>query len=264
MLKRVNGWYGWRPDVPDYRDLRFKLPSHAPVALPPVVDLRFVSGDPNEESLFPPCYDQLDLGSCTANAIAAALEFNMRKQGEKRACTPSRLFIYYNEREAEGTIGEDAGAMIRTGIKSVNQLGAPSEKLWPYKVSKFTRKPAKRAYKQAMARQALRYERLNPVLPELKACLASGFPFVFGFAVYDYFEGKEIEKDGILFLPNDGEDSVGGHAVLCVGYDDRIHRFLIRNSWGSDWGDNGYFTMPYEYLTNRDLSDDFWVVKAVE
>src|SRR5438105_663512 len=141
--------YGWRPDLPDMRDYLFGI---APLrALPQTVSLR---------KKMPPVYDQGQLGSCTANSIAAILQFNELKQQERDAATPSRLFIYYNERAMEGTTREDSGAEIRDGIKSVAQLGAPAEKLWPYDIEKFARRPPATAYKEAKKHQALRYVRV--------------------------------------------------------------------------------------------------------
>jgi len=255
MSKRA--WYGWRPDTPDIRDHKVKAPQPSITsALLDLVDLR-----PG----FPACYDQGDLGSCTANAIAACLEFDMRKQGEKRTATPSRLFIYYNERVMEGTISEDSGAEIRDGIKSVNELGAPSENVWPYVINKFASKPTKRAYKMALARQSLRYERLdNTRIDNLRACLTGGYPFSFGFTVYDYFESDQIAKDGLLRMPSPTEGTQGGHAVVGIGYNHESRMVLVRNSWAMDWGLEGYFWMPYDYITSRDLADDFWVIQQVE
>jgi len=254
MPKRVNGWYGWRPDKPDFRDLRqVERPSTVP--LPEVVDLR---------PQFGPCYDQGNLGSCTANAIAAVLEFDQCKQKLKSCFTPSRLFIYYNERVMEGTIGEDAGAEIRDGIKSVNQLGAPPEADWKYIESKFARKPVKKAYTNGKKHPALRYKRVNQTLASIRGCLASGLPFVFGFTVYDAFESDEVAKTGVLNLPTKGEKAVGGHAVVCAGYNMVSERVIVRNSWADDWGQNGYFTMPFAYILNNNLADDMWVVQQVQ
>ena len=248
-------WYGWVPDVPDHRDKMYSAPMQVLKALPPKVDLR-----PN----CPAVYDQGQLGSCTANAISAALEFNQTKQGE-RSFAPSRLFIYYNERVMEHTVNDDAGAMIRDGIKSVSKLGAPPEVPdWPYVISKFKQKPPTKAYKDALKYQAILYQRLTQDLDQLKGCLASGFPFVFGISVYQSFESQAVAKTGKVPMPKSSEENLGGHAILAVGYDDTQKRFIIRNSWGTDWGMKGYFTLPYAYVLDENLADDFWTIKSVE
>jgi C1A family cysteine protease len=255
IAPRLIQWYGWVPDIPDHRDKMYAAPAHVLKALPPSVDLR---------PQCPPVYDQGQLGSCTANAIGGALQFEQMKQGET-SFTPSRLFIYYNERVMEHTVSEDAGAMIRDGIKSVANLGAPPEVPdWPYVISKFKQKPPAKAYKDALKSQAILYQRLNQDLDQLKGCLADGYPFVFGISVYESFESQAVAKTGKVPMPKPDEKNLGGHAIMAVGYDDTQKRFTIRNSWGTDWGMKGYFTLPYEYVTDNNLSDDFWTIKSVE
>jgi C1A family cysteine protease len=245
--------YGWIPDLPDRRDFVYTAPAPVTAALPPKVDL--TAG-------CPAVYDQGDLGSCTAQAIAAAVEFDQKTQ-KLEVFVPSRLFIYYNERALEGTIGEDAGAMIRDGIKAVNTLGAPHERLWPYDIGAFRTRPPKPAYTDGARHTALRYERVPRTLDQMKGCLASGFPFVFGFAVYESFESDAVAATGTAPLPAPHERLLGGHAVLAVGYDDAKKRVVARNSWGTGWGARGYFTLPYAYLLDADLSDDFWTIRLV-
>jgi C1A family cysteine protease len=154
--------------------------------------------------------------------------------------------------------------MIRDGIKSVNKQGACPETLWPYDINKFTEKPTKECYKEGAKHKAASYQRLLPSLNQLKGCLASGFPFVFGFTVYESFESQKVAKTGIVPMPNTREHVLGGHAVMAVGYNDVSQRFIVRNSWGKDWGMKGYFTMPYSYLTDSNLSDDFWTIRVVQ
>lgn len=255
--KQIRKNYGWKPDVPDERDFKFaKLNKiYSTTKLPPSVDLReFCSIVENQESL----------GSCTAQALVSALEYLDSKNGDGYTDL-SRLFVYYNERVMEGTVNEDSGAMIRDGIKSLVKQGVCKEKLWPYNISKFKNKPSCEAYKEALNHQILEYQRLNNKnLNELKTCLADGFPFVFGFAVYESFETEEVARTGVGQLPKPNERSLGGHAVVAVGYDDSTQRFLIRNSWGEGWGVKGYFTLPYNYLINSNLADDFWMIKKGE
>jgi C1A family cysteine protease len=253
MERKIQG-YGWNPDIPDGRDLLFAAPPEVVTQLPPKVDLR---------GQCPGVYDQGQLGSCTANAIGAALEFDQMKQKET-AFTPSRLFIYYNERAIEGTVDSDSGAQIRDGVKSVNQQGAPAETEWQYDITKFRDKPPQQVYDDAKKHAAILYQRVTQTLGQLKGCLAAGFPFVFGFVVYESFEGQQVASTGEAPLPKAGEKQLGGHAVLAVGYDEDQQRFTVRNSWGPGWGMQGYFTLPYPYLLQGTLSSDFWTIHSVE
>jgi C1A family cysteine protease len=247
--------YGWVPDLPDARDHLFAAPPAYLTELPAKTDLR--------EQCPKEVYDQGRLGSCTANAISAAFEFELLKQGATDFM-PSRLFIYYNERAMEGTINSDSGAMIRDGIKSVSKQGVCPETDWAYDVTQFAEKPPKNCYQEAQEHQVTAYQRIPRVLNQMKGCLASGRPFVFGFSVYESFEGDDVAKTGVAQLPATGEQMLGGHAVLAVGYDDSEQRFLVRNSWGDGWGMGGYFTLPYAYFTERSLSSDFWALVSIE
>jgi len=245
--------YGWIPDLPDHRDQLYAAPIPLLAVLPAKADLT---------SRCPPVYDQGQLGSCTANAIAAAIQFDLLKQATP-VFTPSRLFIYYNERVMEGTVASDSGAQIRDGIKSVAKQGDCPEPEWPYAIVKFRTKPTPQCYRDAVCHKAVLYQRLTPVLSQLKGCLASGYPFVFGFTVYESFESATVAKTGHAPLPAASERSLGGHAVLGVGYDDRRQWFIVRNSWGAKWGMKGYFTLPYAYVTDADLTADFWTIRVV-
>jgi C1A family cysteine protease len=246
--------YGWVPDLPDQRDYMYAAPAEFLIALPSQQDLR-----PG----CPPVYDQGQLGSCTGNAIAGAVEFEQIKQKAK-SFVPSRLFIYYNERVIEHSVDSDSGAQIRDGMKVVAKQGAPPETDWPYDISKFADKPPAIAYTDAAKNKVLSYQRVNRVLNQFKGCLASGYPFVLGFTVYDSFESAQVARTGVVPMPGPGEKVAGGHAVLVVGYADQQQRFIVRNSWGSHWGMQGYFSMPYQYLLEENLSDDFWTVRLVE
>ena len=265
--QRIRG-FGWKPDLPDVRDHYFAVLPKTMQKLPPKVDLR---------PKCPPVYDQGQIGSCTANAIAGAVEFERRKAGQKPAFTPSRLFIYYNERAIEGDTGNDAGAAIRNGIKSVNKQGVCTEKLWTYDDTPATtdggpwpagakpaQKPPKACYDAALHYQAIQYQRVMPMLSQMKGCLAEGNPFVFGFTVYaSLYDGNGAPRKAVP-MPTATDKLLGGHAVLAVGYDDAAQQFIVRNSWGPHNQDKGYFYMPYSYLTETNLADDFWVIKLIE
>ena len=150
------------------------------------------------------------------------------------------------------------------GIKSVARLGDCPETEWPYVITKFTTKPSARCYTDALKYRVLSYQRLVPALSQLKGCLASGYPFVFGFTVYESFESASVARTDHASLPRAGERAIGGHAVVGVGYQDAKQWFIIRNSWGSRWGLKGYFTLPYAYLTDENLASDFWTIRVVQ
>jgi C1A family cysteine protease len=254
LAVRTQKRYGWRPDTPDMRD--FLLAVEPVKTLPPTASLR---------NQMPAVYDQGQLGSCTANSVGAILEFNELNQKEADAATPSRLFIYYNERVMEGTVSQDSGAEIRDGIKSVAQLGAPPETLWPYDISKFAKKPPAKAFREASKHEAIRYARVAQTTIALQNVLASGFPISYGFTVYESFESN-VGSDGIVPMPQPQETVLGGHAVVAIGYktiNGQLY-FESRNSWGPSWGDQGHFWMPAAYVTSSSLASDFWVIEQVE
>ncbi len=242
--------YGWLADLPDHRDFLFDQIRPEIAVLPPVVDLR---------PSCPPVENQGQLGSCTANALVGGLEFLELKDGLKLVDL-SRLFIYYDERVIEHTVKSDSAAQIRDGIKTLAKQGVCPEKEWPYNIVKFAVKPTDVCYKDALQHEITSYHRIL-TLDDMRICLAGGFPFVFGFTVYESFESQQVAQTGIVDMPKPGEKVLGGHAVLAVGYDDSQQRFIVRNSWGASWGQNGYFTIPYGYLSDRNLSDDFWTIR---
>jgi len=232
--------------------------------LPPVVNLRKWCSE---------VQDQGQLGSCTANAWAGMLQFNENKYplaGHAPYFNMSRLFIYYNERVLGDTVNEDAGAELRDGVQVIHASGSCAEYDWPYNPSQFAVKPTPACYKVALPNAIHSYYALDGATPamtllNLKTTLASGQPFVLGFNVYESFQSQAVANTGIMPMPNtESEQLLGGHAVMAVGYNDSEKRFLIRNSWGTDWGlkgiNAGYFTMPYAYISDPTQVSDFWTI----
>lgn len=211
-------------------------------------------------------YNQLDLGSCVSNAVASCIEFDQIKQNKSTGTeifVPSRLKIYYDTRVVENTVTQDVGCQPRDAMKVVNRSGACPESMWPYDVSKFADQPPQDAYIEAAKHKVIQYQAVNQDLTDMKACLASGYPFLFGLVVYSAFESDEVAKTGVLNMPGAGEEILGGHCVVACGYDDASQRFIVRNSWGPRFGQKGYFTMPFEYLLRSDLSSDMWTVALI-
>lgn len=255
MLK-IGPGFGWIPDEPDYRDHRYDADPALLRQLPEKIDLR-----PH----CPPVFNQGEkIGSCTANAVCNAFRYNLMRQGDQHRFTPSRLFLHYNARALAGKQRQNRGAQIRDAMKSLSKQGVCRESAWPYVAKHYAKRPPEHAYTQALDHQSVWYQRVPHELLELKACLAEGFPFVFGVTLFEAFDSAQVAKTGTLPMPKRGEKSIGGHAVLVVGYDDRSQRFIVMNSWGPDWGKKGYFTIPYEYVCSQRLASDFWTLRAVE
>lgn len=238
----------WKVDKVDTRDYKYQLSS---ILNPNFVDLR---------SHCSPIENQGSLGSCTGQSIAGAIEL-LNKRGGKHNDV-SRLFIYYYERLILGTVNYDSGAYIRDGIKATNKYGASLESLWPHDIRKFRQEPITEAKNDALNRKVTRYERVNDFNGCIDA-LSNGYPVIMGFRVYDSFMSKNVARTGIMPYPNTKREKLlGGHAVLLVGYDKRKKVFIARNSWGTNWGDKGYFYMPFD-IVKPNMSSDYWIIKSV-
>lgn len=242
--------YGWHRDLPDFRDLRYAAKGG-------------ISIKSNLVPLCPPVEDQGAEGSCTAHALTGALEV-LEKIDGLPVTQMSRQFLYHNElAQAQIIVLLDRGSQIKTGIKCLAKQGCCREELWPYVAGGYRKRPSVDCYADGLRHQITRYQRLD-TLDDMRSCLSEGFPFVFGFSVYESFESADVAKSGVCPMPSKGEKLLGGHAVLAVGHDDAIGRFTVRNSWGPGWGMDGYFTMPYDYLGNKNLAADFWTIKRGE
>jgi C1A family cysteine protease len=237
--------YGHIKDAIDFRDLKHP---NKPLftKLPAAIDLR---------SKCSPVVDQGQLGSCTANAIASGLREYLELSATGKSESLSRLFLYYYERVLEGTVNYDAGAQIRDGMKVLQKQGVCPESEAPYNIVEFKKTPSVTAQVDAAKHRISEYHRVT-CLSALKTALAQGKPVVVGFYVFESFEGDVAARTGVIPMPKRGERRLGGHAVLAVGYSDPHGWVIIRNSWGTGWGDQGYCYMPYPVF--RKLVNDMW------
>ena len=236
--------------------LDWQYRAHASIVrrLPAVVDLR---------RHCPPVYDQLHLNSCSANAIAAALRYDELREGRPDVPSPSRLFIYYNERVLAGVVGTDSPVPLRDGYRTVVKAGACPEAMWPYAPRRFRRPPTPACFRAARRYRALAYYRIRRSLVQLRACLAERYPFVMAIAVHASMMGRAVRRTGMVPMPTRRDPLRGGHAVLVVGYDHSRRLLIFRNSWGRAWGDGGYGYLPYAFVASSDLSWDFWTMRRV-
>jgi C1A family cysteine protease len=252
--------YGWRRQIPDFRDRKFGLSKYfkAELAPPDVADLR---------PKMPAIYDQGQSGTCTGNGIARCIQFLMP------AFMPSRLFIYYNEEMLEGDPYEDNGGQIRDGIKAVAQLGVCSEAEWSFDLDiHLCVKPSRQCYIDAKKDIITEYLSLNSP-DEVKQAIASGFPVVFGMSVYDSFESNAAIETGIIPMPGPGESIIGGHCMVISGYDLTgkaltskgkpvgFPCYFVDNSWGVSVDDAGRCYLPIEMIDNPDIASDFWIIQ---
>jgi len=294
--------FGWIPDYPDFRDytedtgtvreillptglplgrdlagrggaraVSMKKTSAKPFARPVSLDLR---------EWCSPVEDQRNLGACTAHAGAGVIEYYERKSFG-RHIDASRLFLYKVTRNLMKMKG-DTGAYLRTTIGGMVLFGVPPEEYWPYTDDgeKFDKEPPAFCYAFAQNYKTIQYYRHDPpgllpttILSRVKTHLAAGHPSMFGFTVYSSIE--MADDRGAIPFPARSERILGGHAVVAVGYDDRIKianrssgdettgALLIRNSWGTGWGEHGYGWLPYEYIL-KGLAEDFWSILKKE
>ncbi|MDQ3230802.1 MAG: C1 family peptidase [Pseudobdellovibrionaceae bacterium] len=242
---------GWLPDKADERDHIYNAKKSSP-EFPAVVDHR---------NRFFRAWDQGDLGSCTAHAAGAACMYLDVYDRDMPVVVPSRLFVYYATRTLEGTKNSDSGATLRNTIKAIATWGYPPEDQWPYNIKKFSIRPPEEAIAVAARERIKSYERLNRDLDQFREVISQGYPIILGFSVHSSIDGRNVKKTGFIPVPKPGEKRDGGHAVLVVGYDETKEALIIRNSWGEDWGEEGYGYLPYAFIEDPKLSGDFWTIR---
>lgn len=258
--QRIIQGLGWRPDLPDHRDLHYAVAhpdeaaSHRPIRASVL----------NSHRMPKDVYDQGDIGSCTANSSSSAMKFL------HPGFDPSRLALYYESRKLEGTVDQDSGAMLRDVIKVLAAQGVGYESEWPYITAKFKDAPPAFELRDAAKFEIKTYSRLTTGA-DFRNCIVAGFPFVIGFSVYESFEGPDVAASGLVPMPTAADSMVGGHAVLVIGYDDSLQLpgvlhglkvYLVRNSWGPSWGLGGNFYIPAAYLENPGLASDAWTIRV--
>jgi C1A family cysteine protease len=241
--RRIEG-LGWRPSLPDLRD---HVADHSGLKVLPEVDPR-----PD----LPAVYDQGQLGSCTANATGAAIQYDALLDGKDDFGVPSRLDIYYGERVLEGSpVDQDTGAYGRDGFKFAHSIGVIPERDWPYDIRKFAQgPPSDLAHRHKIGA----YKAVSRSVAAFKAVLSNRQTIALGFTVYESFESDEVASTGVMAIPEHGEQVLGGHEILIVGYlRSEPHYALARNSWGTGWGLAGYFLMPWTVILDSRMSSDF-------
>lgn len=221
-----------------------------------------------------PVFDQGQEGSCTANAACGAFDFlQVQELRQKQPGVEifqsglfefaSRQFLYWNERAIDGDTHQDNGSSLTSSMEAIGSKGLCLESEWPYNpATDLFVCPPTLAYEQAWHhRETHSYPLDNTSLAGLKSCLSAGFPFVFGITVYSSFMTNSVAQAGVVPMPRPYEALEGGHALLCVGFDDLNEVFLFKNSWGTGWGSAGYGSIPYAYLTSGELASDFWTLR---
>jgi C1A family cysteine protease len=251
--------FGWIPDYPDIRDYTNEHEKIKPLLsavntnLPSKVDLtKYCS----------PVENQANIGACTAHAVAGVVEYFENKSFSKYIDV-SRLFLYKVTRNLLHSKG-DTGAFLKSALGTLVLFGMPPEEYWPYDTENFDCEPSAFCYAFAENYRCISYFRHDPpklskeqVLQSVKSYLSQGIPSVFGFTVYQSIQN--VTNTGEIPFPSGKEKIMGGHAVAAFGYDDEKGALLIRNSWGEEWGENGYGWLPYEYVL-QGLAQDFWSV----
>ena len=216
----------------------------------------------DHRSTCPDVYKQGSIGSCSAQVLCCVFYHNLKKFHYDNIFNPSRLFLYYNTRAMKHSIDYDNGGSIRDALKAFHEYGICPETSWEYDIDNLKITPPEEAYLFAQDYTGIIYARVPQILNQLKQCLIDGYLFVFGMAVHSNFESQIVETTGRgLQQPTINDIYLGGHAACAVGFNENERVFIVRNSWGTEWGDQGYFYMPYDYILNPNLVFDIWTFR---
>ena len=245
-----HGWpfgFGWKPQLPDHRDLQFSSIIPSALALPPKASLR---------SQINWQYNQGRCEGCTGFSTATAVRLAIRKSQNNLDIDPSCLFLYYNARKLENDTYRDAGAYIRDVFQGIGIWGVAAASDWPFSTNKVLTSPPQNAYNDAKKEILTGYYAVNQDPTDLKSCIALGHPFVAGITV---FKSLIQDNHGHVSMPHPNDKPMGGHAICFTGYDDTTQEYEFKNSWG-EWGDNGYGYLPYQFVESENYTSDFWTV----
>ena len=256
-MSEVNGRIlNWKKGPQDSRDYKSVRHLSAPVELPSEFEL--------DRQI--PIYDQEDIGSCVSNSACACYRYEHAQVTGDFKFDPSRLFEYYNARKLQGWENEDSGAYIRDGFKAMNKWGLANESKWPYVTRDFAKNPPADVYNDGLNNVTVKYAAVEQKESTIKQTLLSGAAVSFGFNVYSSFMygSWQYQSPAIMPIPKKSEEFLGGHAVTIIGFSDSKKAFLIQNSWGTDWGNNGKFWMPYSFVLNTSECDDFWAIETIK
>ena len=242
------GWIRQKEDLRDFRS---------------VVHQDIIGATPMKYSISTPfVYDQGQIGSCVANSSCLVFINSLNKIRPQNNFLPSRLFVYYNARKMEGCESQDSGCIIRDAFKSINKEGLSQEKYCKYNETRFAKKPSLVAYSSGRKHQSITYASVDQNIDVIKKTIFAGYLVSFGTNVYRSIMEAYWFSSGIMPTTNLGQ-SIGGHAITIVGWDDSIKCFEIQNSWGSNWCKNGKFFIPYEWIISQECSD-FWTITKTE
>lgn len=239
---------GWIRDKPDPRDFRAKR------------QFGDYCHDLRDTGFLPPIYQQYDTNACTSMSIGAAIEYMTKKEG-KPEFKPSKLFIYWNARMLSNCTDRDDGAEIRDAFKSLSRWGSAPDADLPFLHQNIQREPPQKAYDDAKKEVITQYSRLSSTASDIMFTIMQGKPVVFGFEMYENLQDDDVIKTGNIKMPKGKH--LGGHCMLIVGVAKTGNYVIVRNSWGEEWGDKGYGTIPIDYIENDNLTGDFWTIDVV-